>query len=138
MAGRNGARVGPARWLRPREWSALGAGLALGGLAGAALGHPEPGWVSWALACAVVGASSAGACVTGCRLGVGAATVGLAAGGVAGLEGLLLARLALRGDAEMVDSLIGTTVLAIVLGLLCAAVAGLLLSGDQDATEGAG
>jgi hypothetical protein len=50
----------------------------------------------------------------------------------------LLAHLALRGDAEMADSLIGTTVLAIVLGLLCAAVAGLLLSGDQDATEGAG
>src|SRR4051794_4172158 len=133
MARQNDSKVRSRSRLRPREWSALGTGLVLGGLAGAALGYPEPGWVWSALACAMIGASSAGVCVLGYRHEAGTAAIGLTTGGVAGLEGPLLAYLALRGDSEKTDSLIGTTVMAIVLGLLCAAMAGLLLSDGPDA-----
>jgi hypothetical protein len=138
MADRSNSKVRSSSRLRPREWSALGTGVVLGGLVGAALGYPEPGWVWSALACAVIGASSAGVCVLGYRHEIGTAAVGSTAGGVAGLEGLLFAYLALRGDSEKADSLIGTTVMAIILGLVCAATAGLLLSNGPDATEGAG
>jgi hypothetical protein len=137
MARQNDSKVRLGSRLRTREWSALGTGLVLGGLAGAALGYPQPGWVWSALACATIGASSAGVCVLGYRLEAGTAAIGLTACGVAGLEGLLLTYLALGGDSEKTDSLIGTTVMAIVLGMVCAAFARFLLSVGLDASEGA-
>lgn len=122
--------------LRTREWTALGVGVLLGGLLGAAAARLEPGWVWPTVACAVLGMSAAGVCVVGFRLEAGVAAIGLSAGAVAGIEGLLLSALALRGDSEKVDSLIGTTAMAVVLGLVCAAMSGLLLSDARDATRG--
>ena len=117
--------------LRPHEWLALAGGVLVGGLVGAAAGGQGSGRLWPALVGAVIGASAAGTCLLGHRLGAGTGAIGLAAGIVTGLEGLLLTALALRGDDEAVDALVGTTAMAVVLGLVCAAVTGLLLDGDE-------
>lgn len=116
---------------RGRPWGALGTCLVLGALAGMAPGYPEPGWVRAAIAGAVVGGSAAVVALLGRRIDAGTALTGLAAGIVAGFEGLLVAAVAARDDTERADALLGTTLLAVVLGLVCAGVA-TVLTDDTD------
>lgn len=116
---------------RGRPWGALGTCVVLGALAGAALGYPEPRWVWSVLAGAVVAVSAAVVALLGRRVDAGTALTGLAAGIVAGFEGLLVTAVALRGDTERADALLGTTLLAVVLGLVCAGVA-TVLTDDAD------
>ena len=119
------------RGLRPREWCVLGTTALFAGLTGAAVGYPGPGWVWSVLAAAIVGTSAAVVVVLGLRRGVRNPALGLLAGGVAALEGWVVGYLNTRGDSEVVDALIGTTAMAIVLGLVCAALTGVLLLDDD-------
>ncbi len=65
---------------------------------------------------------------------MGTGLTGLGAGTVVGFEGLLVAAVATRGDTERADTLLGTTLLAVFLGLVCAGVAAVLADDDTDTT----
>lgn len=102
----------------------------LGGLAGLALGG-EPEWGAQVVAGAVIGLSAGVVAVATVRHGIPTAAGALMAAALAAVQGLLLTAVALAADSERTHALIGVTLLATLLGLVCFALVAVLA--DEDA-----